>query len=97
MVYYRFTNMERERSERTATVWLCEELTVLLLRPGSVSFPSEMFGFLLPCVPGAPSGARLSQIGQCRAPTGCCLRSPSFPEPAHGGCFPAAALSSLEQ
>lgn len=41
----------RERSELTATAWLCEELTVLLPRPGSVSFPSEMFGFLLPHLP----------------------------------------------
>lgn len=56
----------RERSERTATAWLCEELTVLLLRPGSVSFPSEMFGFPLPRAPGAPPGARLSQIGRGR-------------------------------
>lgn len=29
------------------TAWLCEDLTVLLLQPGSVSLPSEMFGFLL--------------------------------------------------
>lgn len=63
------------------TAWLCEELTVLL-RPGSVSFPGEMFGFLPPRAPGAPRGARLSQIGQCRGPGRGARPSQSPPPPA---------------
>lgn len=47
MVYYRFTNMER--TVRTHCGWRgsVKTLTVLLLQPGSVSLPSEMFGFPL--------------------------------------------------
>ncbi|CAK6435564.1 unnamed protein product [Pipistrellus nathusii] len=64
MVYYRFTNMER--TVRTHCGWRgsVKTLTVLLLQPGSVSLPREMFGFLLPRLL-RPLRYRLSQTGQC--------------------------------
>lgn len=47
-----------ERTVRTHCRWRgsVKTLTVLLLRLESMSFPSEMFGFLFPCLPEAPPG-----------------------------------------
>lgn len=75
------------------TAWLCEDLTVLLLQPGSVSLPSEMFGFLLSHLL-RPPGCCLSQIGQCAgtqlphhcpSPSGQLSEEPFFTEPAGSG------------
>lgn len=88
-----------ERTVRTHCRWRgsVKTLAALLLRPGSVSFPSEMFGFLLACLPAAPPGYCPSQIGQCTrdpavsttAPpkavasfTGRAAEEPAFTEPA---------------
>lgn len=103
MVYYRFTNMER--TVRTHCGWRgsVKTLTVLLLQPGSVSLPNEMFGFLLSRllrplrvlpIPDRPVH-RDPAATPLSLPSGRLCEEPFFTEPAGSGRFPVAMLSSL--